>query len=276
MAKELRKRVQGSTYQTFSGLITVEIDTSNPTYALYPGVSEARCGLVWEKSRKGRQPPPHSPEREHRSSLPGLQSKDGDTHTHTQMQWYLNTKAGRHVWNLLYALPRSITATHTYICQVIRTHLGACHLSEWGEGVPSPLTCLVCALTFSCFVLFSNILISIGSFARREAKYTSCIFRAASAEGGRVSQVALYELTALCARITWESVCWSQIWLFFTFKATFIIWKCCSGAKTKCTSSLTAASECISVLCSFDLLGVNIRVCVGKGRGVNEDNSLWW
>lgn len=94
---------------------------------------------------------------------------------------------------------------HTPIChctEVIRTHLGACHSGELGEGVCFLLICLFSALTFSCFVFFSNILIRIGSFARREVKYTSCIFRTASARRDRELQCftgghnALYEPAA--------------------------------------------------------------------------------
>lgn len=153
-------------------------------------MSEASCGLVWERTRKGRQSSPHSLEIEHCSSLPGLHPLSpvqGRRQTHTQMQCCLNTEREAGLCATYCTLCLSQSQRHTPICQVIRTHLGACHSDEWVEGVSFLLTCLFLPLTVYCFLFFSNILIIIGSFARREEKYTICIFRAASTEGVRVT-----------------------------------------------------------------------------------------
>lgn len=64
--------------------------------------------------------------------------------------------------------------------------------------------------TFSCFVFFfTNILISSGRFARREAKYTSCIFRTANTDGDRVTvfhRWPQWTHCCVCERITRMSV----------------------------------------------------------------------
>lgn len=76
IAHERAKTVQGQAQLTFPGLIkTVEADKHDRPNSYFD--SEARCGLVWERSRKGRHSLPpllFHPEIGHRSSLPGLTS----------------------------------------------------------------------------------------------------------------------------------------------------------------------------------------------------------
>ena len=137
-------------------------------------------------------------------------SKDRQTHTG------IDTIC-RHVCEpTVRSLPHSITdkcsRRHTPIChctKVIRTHLGACHsVSEVRAFTFCWSVCLRFS-TFSCFVFFSNILISSGRFARREAKYTSCIFRTANTDGDRVTvfhRWPRWTHCCVCVRITRTSL----------------------------------------------------------------------